>query len=185
MHNCLKALVVQSLLSSDSAATPVLLLTALSLGNSLADLQPLWVLYCLQSHGLGPKSGDQRQDCSWMPVISGECQGSPLGPVLFNTFSNGLDDGAECILSKTADYAKLRITQNWECLICQRVVLPSRGTTTGWKNGLTGTSWSTTRGSAEPSTAWRNNSSHQYVLGPAQLGGSLAEKDLGILVDTM
>jgi len=33
------------------------------------------------------------------------------------------------------------IIQNWEeGLIHQKVVLPSRGTSTGWRNGLTGTS---------------------------------------------
>ena len=37
--------------------------------------------------------------------------------------------------------ASLQITQNWEKqLICQRVVSPSKGNSSGWRNWLTGTS---------------------------------------------
>lgn len=42
-----------------------------------------------------------------MPVMSRVCQRSEMGPVLFNTIMNDLDDVAECTLSTFSDGTKL------------------------------------------------------------------------------
>lgn len=47
-------------------------------------------------------------------------QGSVCWPVLFSTFINDLDDGAECILSKFAGYTKLRGAADRPELCCHQ-----------------------------------------------------------------
>lgn len=50
------------------------------------------------------------------------------------------------MIGQSVPFANLQVTQNWEkWLICQRVMLPSRWTSRAWRDGLTGTSWSSIR----------------------------------------
>lgn len=57
---------------------------------------------------------------------------------------------ATCVMEGNASSASSqKMTQNLgEQLPHQKVVLPSRGTSASWRNGLTGTPWSSTRGNA-------------------------------------
>ncbi|KAJ7413971.1 rna-directed dna polymerase from mobile element jockey-like [Pitangus sulphuratus] len=116
---------------------------------------------------------------SWNPVTNSLPQASILGPVAFNVFFNDLDVAAECALSKFVDDTKLgEVADRPEvCVATQRDL-----------NGLE--KWTDrnlmkfSKGKCQVLPLGRNNSMHQYMLGAAQLEGSLLEKDLGLLVGT-
>lgn len=56
---------------------------------------------------------------------------------MISAFIYDLGDGTEWTLSKLTDSTKVRGVAD----IYQRVTLPSRGTSTGWRSGMTGTTW--------------------------------------------
>lgn len=78
-------------------------------------------------------------------------------------------------LQKFADYTKLV-----EVADTSAVVLPSRGTSTGRRNKLTGALEVCQREVQSPAPGEK----HQYMPGATHLESSSARKDLGILLDT-
>lgn len=80
---------------------------------------------------------------------------------------------------QSAPSASLLMTQNCgEWLMFQRVVLPSRGTSTGWRNGLMGTSCSSTR-EVQILEPGQYNPMHWYMLGAYLLTNSFTGQTLG------
>uniref|UniRef100_A0A8B9Z9C6 RING-type E3 ubiquitin transferase n=1 Tax=Buteo japonicus TaxID=224669 RepID=A0A8B9Z9C6_9AVES len=80
---------------------------------------------------------------SWKLVTSSVSQGSILGAIFFNIFIKELDDEAERSLSKFADNMKLGGVADM-----LEVRLTARGSLTGWRHRLKGTSSCSTRGTA-------------------------------------
>jgi len=79
----------------------------------------------------------------------------------------------------------LQMTPNWEeWRLYQRVMLPSRGTSTGWRNGHTKVQPVEMQNPAPGDAKLCTCTMHQYMLGATQLESSFAEKDLEVQVDT-
>uniref|UniRef100_K7F0L4 Reverse transcriptase domain-containing protein n=1 Tax=Pelodiscus sinensis TaxID=13735 RepID=K7F0L4_PELSI len=114
------------------------------------------------------------QSC-WKGIISGVPQGSVLGPALFNIFINGLDIGIESKLIKFADDTKLGGVATALVIIQNDLDKLEK--------------WSKVnrmkfnKDKCKVLHLGRNNQFHTYRMGSDCLGGSTAERDLGVIVD--